>query len=369
MMKLNFLKDGGILMFANVKVDQMTPKERMDAFKQGQEIDRIPCGLCPGDYLYKLTGDSVSDLYFSVKHMVESQQQARKIYELQFAGTGPIINGIAEAIGSKVVYPKQESPYITEYVVKEYDDLKKLEIPDPYKCERLAVILNALEQLQECLGNELPVISEVAGPLTTACNLRGMERLMLDLYENPDFVRELVDFSLKSTMAYIIEASKLGVTFCISDPVSSLMGEALFRNFEFSYLKDLVQSITSLTGDAPMLHICGYTENLWNDMADTGASIVSLDQEVDLEVAKKAVGHKVTLYGNINPIQSMLYGTAADVENDARNCMLKAYNNPKGFILGLGCGMPIDAPAENIHAFIAAARKYGQYPLEPKNFT
>lgn len=356
-------------MFGNVKIDQMTPKERMDAFKQGREIDRIPCGLCPGDYLYKLTGESVSDLYFSEKHIVESQLQARKIYELQSAGTGPILNGIAEAVGSKAVYPKQESPYITEYVVKDYHDLMKLEIPVPHKCERLSVILNALEQLQESLGNELPVISEVAGPLTTAINLRGLEKLMTDLYENPDFVKELLDFSLKSTMAYIIEASKLGVTFCISDPVSSLISESLFRKFEFPYLKDLVQSITSLTNDAPLLHICGYTENLWNDMSDTGASILSLDQAIDLAVAKNAVGHKVTLYGNIDPIKSMLHGTTADVENDARHCLLKAYDNPKGFILGLGCGMPIDTPAENIHAFIASARKYGQYPLDPQNFT
>lgn len=350
-------------------VDQMTPKERMDGFKQGRQIDRIPCGLCPGDYLYKLVGESVSDLYFSVTHIVESQVQARKVYELQSAGTGPILTGIAEAVGSKVVYPKDSSPYVTEYIVKDYSDLKKLEIPDPRKHKRLQVILNALEELQEYLGKELPVVSEVAGPLTTASNLRGLEKLMSDFYENPDFVKELLDFSYKCTLAYITEASKLEVAFCISDPVASLIGESLFHNFEFPYLKDLVQSITNLTNDAPLLHICGYTNNLWNDMSDTGAAILSLDQEIDLEAAKNAIGHKVTLYGNIDPIKTMLYGTTVDVENDARRCLLKAYNNPKGFILGLGCGMPIGVPIENIKAFVESARKYGKYPLDPKNFT
>lgn len=351
-----------------IAVDQMTPKERLNALKKRQDIDRIPCGLCPGDYLYKLTGGRISDLYLSVEHMVKSQVEARKVYELQSAGVGPIVNGIAEAVGCKLTYPQNDSPYITENIIKEYSDLNKLEIPNPRKSGRLPIILDALEQLQECLGDELPIISEIPGPLTTASNIRGLENIMFDLYGNPDFVKELIDFSFRSTMNYVNEAAKLGVSFCISDPVSSLIGDKLFHEFEFPYLKKLIQSIIELTEDAPLLHICGYTVNIWNYMADTGASIISLDQEIDLEAAKKAVGNKVTLYGNIDPIKSMLNGSPADVEEDAKKCILKAYDNPKGFILGLGCGMPLNTPEENIHAFLESARKFGQYPINPQTW-
>jgi uroporphyrinogen decarboxylase len=347
--------------------DQMTPKERIIALKKNQPFDRIPCGLCPGDYLYKLVGGSISDLYVSAEQMVKSQIQARKLYEIQSAGVGPVVNGIAEAIGCKLTYPQNDSPYIIESIIKDYDDIKKLDIPNPKKSGRLPIILDALEQLQECLGNEVPIISEIPGPFTTASNIRGIENIMFDLYGNPKFVKELIDFSLRSTMAYVNEASKLGVSFSISDPVASLIGDTLFHEFEFPYLKNLALSIINMTGEAPLLHICGYTANLWTDMADTGAATLSLDQEIDLEAAKQEVGHKVVLYGNIDPIKSMLHGSPADVEEAAKRCILKAYDNAKGFILGLGCGMPINTPEENIHAFLESARKFGQYPVNPQN--
>jgi uroporphyrinogen decarboxylase len=64
----------------------------------------------------------------------------------------------------------------------------------------------------------------------------------------------------------------------------------------------------------------------------------------------------------------MYLGTPDDVVSDARECLAKGWDNPKGYILGLGCGLPIDTPPENIHALVAAARNYGRWPLDPGSF-
>ncbi|EPR13557.1 uroporphyrinogen decarboxylase family protein [Ruminiclostridium papyrosolvens] len=345
-------------------VDQMTPRERMYAFKHQQAIDRIPCGLCPGDYIYKLVGDSVSDLYLSSKQIVKSQIQARQVYEIQSAGTGPVVNGIAEAVGCKVIYPKHDTPYISEHIINDYGDYKRLEIPEPRKSGRLNIILEALEELLECLGNELPIVSEIPGPLTTASNLRGIENLMIDLYENPEFAKEIIEFSLRCTVEYMNEASKLGVEFSISDPVASLIGDSFFQEFEFPFLKELVQNVVNLTKETPLLHICGNTTKLLGQIADTGAGIISLDEKVDMEAAKNEIGTKIALYGNISPTKVMLSGSPLEICIEAKKCIQKAYDNPKGFVLGLGCGMPIDTPEENIYALLESARKFGRYPLK-----
>lgn len=84
---------------------------------------------------------------------------------------------------------------------------------------------------------------------------------------------------------------------------------------------------------------------------------------VDLAQAKAAVGAEVALLGNVRPTSSMHLGTPDDVIADARSCMAKGWDNPKGYILGLGCGLPIDTPPDNIHALLFAARTYGRWPV------
>ena len=113
-------------------------------------------------------------------------------------------------------------------------------------------------------------------------------------------------------------------------------------------------------GDAhPMLHICGNTTKIWEEMADTGAGILSLDNIVDLEAAKKAVGDRVTIMGNVRPTETMLFGTPQDVEENVVECIARAADSPKGYIMALGCGLPLHTPSDNIHALVAANRKHG----------
>ena len=99
-------------------------------------------------------------------------------------------------------------------------------------------------------------------------------------------------------------------------------------------------------------------------MADTGASVLSLDDEVDLAEARTAVGDRVALLGNIRPTSVMVLGTTDEVRANVRECLAKAVDNPKGFILGMGCALPINTPPENIHALVNAAREYGRWPVD-----
>jgi uroporphyrinogen decarboxylase len=69
--------------------------------------------------------------------------------------------------------------------------------------------------------------------------------------------------------------------------------------------------------------------------------------------------------GNVKPTATMFLGKPADVIREAKECLRKAYDNPKGYILALGCGLPMKAPVENVHALFQAAREFGRYPIDP----
>ena len=94
--------------------------------------------------------------------------------------------------------------------------------------------------------------------------------------------------------------------------------------------------------------------------------LADICDEVDITEARAAVGERVALVGNIRPTTTMALGTPDDVRRNVIECLLKGVGNPKGYVLGLGCALPINTPPENIHALVAAAREYGCWPIDPE---
>lgn len=349
--------------------DEMTPKERMAAVLAGKPYDRVPCSIYITSQAGKAVGIPHWDSYHSAAKTARIQIEAQRIFGVETVTTGPGLPGIAEAIGSVLHYPRKENtPYITGFAVKEYADIEHLEIPDPWKKGRLPIHLEALKILAERFRDTVPVSTNIAGPFTTAANVRGTESLMRDMHRNPDFVHQLLRFSLNATLPYVKAAAEIGAKVTIADPTASstLISPKQFREFALPYLRELTAAIAELTGSAPSLHICGNTTKIWQDMAQSGAGVLSLDDTIDLAAAKQAVGNQVALLGNIKPTATMYLGTPADVLAEAKECLRKAYDNPKGYILALGCGLPLGAPAENIHALFAAAREFGRFPVDPE---
>jgi Uroporphyrinogen-III decarboxylase len=351
--------------------DEMTPKERIEAMLSGKTFDRVPCNISIGDHIATLIGAKVSELHLFPDKFIEGQIAANERYGIEGSWIGPGLGGIAEALGSKLTFPDHGAPYVSEFAIKDDEDLYRLSISNIKEAGRFSIVLETTEKLVNRFGNEIPISVEVPGPFTSAGNLRGIEKLLRDTRKNSEYVHKILRLVTDTTIEFIKEAAKIDASFGIADPSASgsLIGKNIFEQFAMPYLKEVVDTIKSLGKDAPYLHICGNTKNIWSLMADTGAGSVSLDDEIDLEEAKNLVGERVALIGNVKPTETMYLGTPEDVERDAKSCLRKAYDNPKGYVLSLGCGFPIDTPPENIIALRDTARKYGRYPYNPELFS
>lgn len=351
--------------------DEMTSKERAEAISKGKPYDRIRSGPNIGDHAANLIGVKVSELSFSVEKFLLGQIVANEKYAIEGTVVGPGLGGIAEALGSKLIFPDHGAPYVTDYAIKSFSDLDKISLPDPQKSGRFPFILQTAEALADKLGKEIPVSVGIPGPFTTAGNLRGVVNFLRDLRKNPEFAHRILRIVTDTTVAFIKEVAKLDVSIEIDEPTASgsLISQDMFAKFTLPYLKEVIDAIISSGKSAPSLHICGNTKKIWTLMADAGAGALSLDETIDLEEAKRVVGDRVILVGNVKPTATMFLGTPQDVEREAKECLRKAYDSPKGYILALGCGLPIDTPPENILALRSAARKYGKYPFDPELFS
>ena len=350
-------------MGASSFTETMTSKERVTAALTGKPFDRIPVNLLISDHAARVIGVTVGEYNKSAQLLARGQVAAWRRYGADNVNTGPGLTGIAEAIGSTIAFP-DSTPYVADPVVKEESDLDRLKVPDPERDGRLPLFLEAATIVLKEIGDQVPLAMTVAGPFTTAAGIRGTERFLRDLHKNPAFAHRLLRLATDSTIRFAEAAIRVGGRIGLADPTASgtMISPRLFREFAQPYLKEVSAAVARAAGAGPSLHICGNTSKIWPEMADTGVSMLSLDDAVDLAEAKALVGDRVALLGNIRPTAAMYLGTPDDVRANVRECLAKGWDNPKGYILGLGCGLPIDTPPENIDALLDAARTYGRWP-------
>jgi uroporphyrinogen decarboxylase len=349
--------------------ETMTSKERIIAAVTGKPYDRIPVNLLISDHAARVIGVSVGEYNKSARLIAKGQITAWRKYGADNINTGPGLTGIPEAIGSRLAFP-DNSPCVVEHAVKKEADLDRLKVPDPELDGRLPLFLEAAAIVTKEVGDLAPINLTTSGPFTAAAGIRGTDRFLRDLHKNPDFAHRLLRLTTDTIIRFARAAFNVGARIGLADPTCSgtVISSRHFLQFAFPYLKEIVSSIKDFAGAPPSLHICGNSTKIWSEMADTGTAILSLDDAIDLEEAKARVGHRVALLGNIRPTAVMYFGKPDDVRANVRECLTKAWNSPKGYILGLGCALPIDTPPENIHALMGAAREFGPWPLDPDRF-
>ncbi len=347
--------------------DQMTPKERMTAFAKGEPMDRIPIVPDMGVTKSEFIGVTTRDYYHSAEKMAELEIALFNYLHHDSIGISTTLRGMAEAMGSKIGYPDDNISYLVEPVIKSFSDLDNLEPADPHRDGKLPLLLKALEMIKDSLGDVADIGASMTAPFSVAASVIGTENLLKWMVRAPEKVHQAMAIITESNNLYIDAVSELGLGVGFCDPVSStsVISPRQFETFSLPYLKRNVAHVAERTGGRPTLHICGKSRELWESCVDAGIGNFSIDNVEDLEDAKHVMGERVTLTGNIPPVDVVAYGTVADVFRSAKECIRKAWDSPRGFILCTGCQIPKGTPMENIKAIMDAGRTYGQLPIKP----
>lgn len=343
----------------------MTPLSRFAAYGKGLPIDRLPCVPIVGNTAARVMGVKVSAFRGNGKLLADAQVAAYRRFGYDVIRIFTDLYTQAEAMGAKVHYPDDDTAYLAAPAIQTIEQIASLKPADPWKDGNLPHHLEAMERAFQAVGKEVPVNGALTGPFTTASFLIGTETLVRLMLKQPEAVHRLCELAYESALAYAKAILSTGCTLSLTDAMCSatVISPRQFKEFGFPYLKRLVDFLHS-QGKAVTLHICGKTHPIWEAMADTGADCLSLDNAADLAEAKIKVGHRVRLMGNVPPSEIMLQGTPAQVRQAVRECVRKAYDNPKGLIVASGCSLPVETPWANIDAMMGAVREIG-WPIDP----
>ena len=256
--------------------------------------------------------------------------------------------------------PKFERPLRTE------QDVKALQVPD---LESLDYVFKAVTQIRTELNGRVPLIGFSGSPWTLACYMvegggsKEFHTIKKMLYNRPDLMHHILAINATSVAQYLnaqIDAGAQAVM--IFDSWGGALADGAYQEFSLAYMQQVVAQLKR-DKDGVKIPAIVFTKGggQWiEQIADIGADAVGLDWTVNLTQARKLVGHKVGLQGNLDP--AILFASPDQIRAEVHK-VLDAYGKPtdgNGHVFNLGHGISQFTPPENVAAMVEAVHSYSK---------
>ncbi len=334
----------------------MTGRERILAALEGKPVDSLP--HIPISMM--IASDAIREPYG--KYALEAEVHARG--QAEFAGLYDIdhVSAVSDPateaadLGAAVIYYPNQPPAVDEEnaLLRDKTALSRLKVRDPGSGKRMAKRLEVVRRLKQMVGGEKLVEGWVEGPMAESADLRGINRIMTDLIDDPAFVRDLIAFVFDNAMSFARAQLAAGADIIgVGDAASSLIGPDLYRDVVLEWEKKFVDEIHA-RGGLVRLHICGNTNDLFRFLPEVEADIVDLDSMALVANARKALGPNRLLSGNIDPVRVLQDGTPAGITAAFDRCFADAGGSR--YAVNAGCEIPRRTPPDNLKAMRDFAR-------------
>jgi MtaA/CmuA family methyltransferase len=338
----------------------MTGRERVLAMLDGRPVDRLPAMPITMMFAADTAGVKYGDYARDHRVLVEAQVATASRYGFDYVSAISDPAREASDLGATVVWFEDQPPAIDERraLLADKARLRGLQLPDLTQ-GRMRDRIEAVGQLRRRVGDSLIVEGWVEGPCAMAADLRGLNALMFDFTDDPEFVRQLFAFVVAMEVEFARAQLAAGAdTIGVGDAAASLIGPRRYEQWVRPFECRLVGGIREAGGRA-RLHICGNTRKLLRFMGQVGADLVDLDSPSPMDEARAAMGPEQVLLGNIDPVRVLRDGTPASVTAAIAGCYAGA--GPR-YIVGAGCEIPRGTPAANVEALIEFARRQRPAP-------
>lgn len=327
----------------------MTPRERVLAMIDGHAVDRLP--LMPITMMFAADQAGVPYGQYATDYRVLAAAQLHVAEKFGFDYVSAISDPAREAadLGAEVGFFDDQPPAIIEEraLLLDKTKLARLKAPDPSSGERMGDRVRAVDLLKQRAGDSLIVEGWVEGPCAESADLRGINNLMVDFYDDPEFVHDLFEFTVATALEFARAQIEAGADLIgIGDAAASLIGPRFYKEFVQPYEAKLIAGIRA-AGGRTRLHICGKTRKMLAGMGQVGADIVDLDSMAPLAEARAAMHPGQTLLGNIDPVAVLRNGDPQAVREAIAACHSDAGER---YIVSAGCEVCRDTPEANLRA-------------------
>ncbi|MDH4294471.1 MAG: uroporphyrinogen decarboxylase [Betaproteobacteria bacterium] len=264
---------------------------------------------------------------------------------------------VPDAMGLGLYFADGEGPKF-ERPLRDETAIRKLAVPDI--SANLGYVLDAVKQIRRALDNKVPLIGFSGSPYTLACYMiegggsDDFRTIKSMLYARPDLLHHVLEINTRSVIAYLNAQIEAGAqAIMVFDTWGGALSDAAYREFSLEYLRRVIAGLHREWDGHPVPSIV-FTKGggLWlEDIAAIGCNAVGLDWSINIGDARRRVGDKVALQGNLDP--AVLFSTPETITRQV-DAVLRQFGRGPGHVFNLGHGISQFTPPEHVAALVDA---------------
>ncbi|MCX6030763.1 MAG: hypothetical protein NT169_15890 [Chloroflexi bacterium] len=253
------------------------------------------------------------------------------------------------------------------------DDLDRYSWPDLAHPSRFVGLREKAKAIQDA-GYAVVALSGI-DPWEQTFVSRGVEKSLLDLADDPDFIlalmRKITDLMKASVVGLLEEAGEYIDVLITGDDLgmqnAPMMSPRMYRRMIKPFHAELMSEIKKRTKAKIFYHSDGNIYSLLGDFIEIGVDLlnpvqVSAKDMGDTARLKREFGDRLAFCGAIDTQWALPYGTPDDVRAEVRR-RIRDLGPGGGYLLAsVHCIQP-DVSPENVCAMLDEAKKAGRYPL------
>ena len=327
-----------------------------------KEPSRVPVVACSEEFDIHVCGNGVvyNEYNRNPDIMAATQIAAVKRFGYDWAWLQVDDCIVYEVLGVEVRAEGDILPATCGYLPATRKTLDSLPMPDPATDGRMPVLVEAIKRVKDEFGDTLVVCGRTEAPFSSVALLYGIEETMLLPLDDPELMVDTLKYFVEVQTAFGLaqrEAGADAVWFGDCNASGHLISERYYAEYALPYVTEVAEEYDK-AGLWSFYHASEENEGHLRLQAASGASALSVGPGLDVAKAKAAVGDRVCLIGNLDPLGILLDRTAGEVAEEAQRIMAVGKQGG-GYIFNTGEMVPRDTPIENMEAMLSAARETG----------
>jgi uroporphyrinogen decarboxylase len=266
---------------------------------------------------------------------------------------------VPDAMGLGLTFAEGEGPRFAQ-PVRDEAGVDALAVPDMAK---LRYVFDAVSEIKRALDGRVPLIGFAGSPFTLACYMiegggsADFATVRRMAHARPDLMDRIVDVNARAVRAYVREQVAAGAdVVMLFDTWGGMLTAAAFERWPLASMRYVLDTVPR--GVPTILFSRGAGDRLQR-LAATGAACIGLDWSVDLDAARRAVGDRVALQGNLDP--AALLTDPGAVER-AAGAVLAAAGSAPGHVFNLGHGMLPSTPPDHVAVLVDTVHRLTRAP-------
>jgi uroporphyrinogen decarboxylase len=273
---------------------------------------------------------------------------------------------IPDAMGLGLAFADGEGPRFAR-PVRDEAAVGRLAAPRPEA--ELRYVLDAVREIRRALRGRVPLIGFAGSPFTLACYMveggssADFGTIKAMLYRRPDLLHRLLEVNARAVADYLNAQIEAGVqAVMLFDTWGGTLAHAAYLEFSLAYIRRVVGSLArEAAGERVPSIVFTKGGGPWlESIAACGCDAVAVDWTVSLADARRRVGDRVALQGNLDPL--VLLADPAAVRREAQRTLADFGPGP-GHVFNLGHGIAPATPPEHVALLVesihAASRTKG----------